>query len=75
MKVRVKVSFNGMRKGDVGLVSPDGLELAQRYVEAGHLGVIDGGDGTDRSRGPAKGDQGGVPYGAGAYGQAGGEQG
>lgn len=75
MRVRVLVSFNGMRKGDTGGVHPDAQSLVKGYVGAGLMEVIDDGETEAGPRGPAQGDPGGEPERTGEDGPAGGEPG
>jgi hypothetical protein len=74
MRVRARVSFNGIVKGETADV--DGRDRTVRgWVRAGLMEVVDRGESEDRSRRDPESDPGGVDAGAPEGGAAGGEPG
>lgn len=74
MNVRVKISFNGLRRGQVAVV--DGRNgLVKGYIGLGLLEVLDDGEGTSGPGGSAQGDPGRIDGRAEDRGPDGGEPG
>ena len=76
IRIRVRVPFNGLRKGMTGTVEgEEPIARARAYAAMGLMEVTDGGTDQGGPGGPAKGDPAGEHDGAGEHGAPGGQPG